>query len=146
MWALFNVSIFCFLCKMQSQIWSAVFKFVLVIVVIFYCLQVGQPQVCYPNPKQDTLDLKSSMCRKVSRAAKKFLSLRSLQRICLNQSVLSAPLPPPLKPFSFTGIKVHSSSKTTSKSSMTKILISISHNFGCLVSLISLLGHDFSSQ
>ena len=33
-------------------------------------IQIAQPQVCYPNPKQDTLDLKSSMCRKVSNAAK----------------------------------------------------------------------------
>ena len=28
-------------------------------------IKIAQPQVCYPNPKQDTLDLKSSMCRKV---------------------------------------------------------------------------------
>ena len=28
-------------------------------------IQIAQPQVCYPNPKQDTLDLKSSMCHKV---------------------------------------------------------------------------------
>ena len=27
-------------------------------------IQIAQPQVCYPNPKQDMLDLKSSMCRK----------------------------------------------------------------------------------
>ena len=25
-------------------------------------IQIAQPQVCYPNPKQDMLDLKSSMC------------------------------------------------------------------------------------
>ena len=36
-------------------------------------IQIAQPQVCYPNPKQDTLDLKSSMCRKVSHAAKNIL-------------------------------------------------------------------------
>ena len=36
-------------------------------------IQIAQPQVCYPNPKQDTLDLKSSMCRKVSQAAKNIL-------------------------------------------------------------------------
>ena len=57
-------------------------------------IQIAQPQVCYPNSKQDTLDLKSNMCRKVSQAAETFLSLTSLQRICLNQSVLSALLPP----------------------------------------------------
>ena len=31
-------------------------------------IQITQPQVCYPNPKQDTLELKSSMCQKVSNA------------------------------------------------------------------------------
>ena len=36
-------------------------------------IQIAQPQVCYPNPKQDTLDLKSSMCFKVSNAAKNIL-------------------------------------------------------------------------
>ena len=36
-------------------------------------IQIAQPQVCYPNPKLDTLDLKSSMCRKVSHAAKHIL-------------------------------------------------------------------------
>ena len=33
-------------------------------------IQIAQPQVCYPNSKQDTLHQKSSMCRKVSNAAK----------------------------------------------------------------------------
>ena len=33
-------------------------------------IQIAQPQVCYPNPKQDTLDLKFSMCRKISNAAR----------------------------------------------------------------------------
>ena len=44
-YVLFNVSIFCFLCKMQSQVWPAVFTFVSVIVanffivyLIFYCV------------------------------------------------------------------------------------------------------------
>ena len=32
-------------------------------------------QVCYPNPKQDTLDLKSSMCRKISNATKTILNV-----------------------------------------------------------------------
>ena len=36
-------------------------------------IQIAQPQVCYPNPKQDTLDLKSSMCHKVSQTAKNIL-------------------------------------------------------------------------
>ena len=38
-------------------------------------IQIAQPQVCYPNPKQDMLDLKSSMCRKVSNMAKTILGV-----------------------------------------------------------------------
>ena len=38
-------------------------------------IQIAQPQVCYPNPKRDTPDLKSSMCRKASNAAKTILSV-----------------------------------------------------------------------
>ena len=38
-------------------------------------IQIAEPQVCYPNPKQDTLDLKSSMCCKVSSAAKTILNV-----------------------------------------------------------------------
>ena len=33
-------------------------------------IQIAQPQVCYPTTKQDMLDLKSSMCQKISNAAK----------------------------------------------------------------------------
>ena len=36
-------------------------------------IQIAQPQVCYPNPKQDMLDSKSSMCRKISKVAKTIL-------------------------------------------------------------------------
>ena len=45
-------------------------KFVAAVVI-----QVAQPQVCYPNPRQDMLDLKSSMCRKISNAAKNILKV-----------------------------------------------------------------------
>ena len=38
-------------------------------------IQIAQPQACYPNAKQDTLDLKSSMCRKIFDAAKTILSV-----------------------------------------------------------------------
>ena len=59
--------------------------------------QIAQPQVCYLNPKQETLDLKSSMCRKVSQAAKTSLSSTSLERICLKSiGPLSALAPPDL--------------------------------------------------
>ena len=59
-------------------------------------IQIAQPQVCYPNPKQDTLDLKSSMCRKVSNAAKKILGV-DITGKDLFESVgsLSAPTLPP---------------------------------------------------
>ena len=59
-------------------------------------IQIAQPQVCYPNPKQDMLDLKSSMCRKVSNAAKTILSVNITGKD-LFESIgsLSAPAPPP---------------------------------------------------
>ena len=47
-------------------------------------IQIYQPQVCYPNPKQGTLDLKSSMCRKVSNAAKNILGVDITGKTCLN--------------------------------------------------------------
>ena len=38
-------------------------------------IQITQPQVCYPNPNQDLLDLKSSICQKISNAAKTISSV-----------------------------------------------------------------------
>ena len=35
-------------------------------------IQIAPPQVCYPNPKQDMLDLKSSMCQKFLMPPKRF--------------------------------------------------------------------------
>ena len=85
-------------------------------------IQIAQPQVCYPNPKQHTLDLKSSMCRKVSQAAKNILKFDVTAKD-LFESIgpLSAPAPSPLppKPFTFMSTKVHSSTRTTSKPSIT---------------------------
>ena len=77
-------------------------------------IQIAQPQVCYPNPKQDTLDLKSSMCRKVSNAAKNILGVDITEKD-LFESIgsLSAPAPP--KPFTFTSAKVNSTSKSSTK-------------------------------
>ena len=81
-------------------------------------IQIAQPQVCYPNPKQDTLDLKSSMCRKVSNAAKNILGFDITGKDLFESAgSLSAPAPP--KPFTFTSNKVNSSSKSTSKPSIT---------------------------
>ena len=81
-------------------------------------IQIAQPQVCYPNPKQDMLDLKSSMCRKISDAVKTILSVKILSVTGKNQfesiGSLSAPAPPP-KPFTFMSTKVNSTSKLISK-------------------------------
>ena len=57
-------------------------------------IQIAQPQVRYLYPKQDTLDLKSSMCRKVSNAAKNILKV-DITGKDLFESIgsLSAPAP-----------------------------------------------------
>ena len=62
-------------------------------------IQIAQPQVCYPNPKQDTLDLKSSICRKVLNAAKNILGF-DITGKDLFESIgsISAPAPPPPSP------------------------------------------------
>ena len=57
-------------------------------------IQIAQPQVCYRNPKQDMLDLKSSMCQKVSNVAKTILGV-SITGKELFESIGSAPLLPP---------------------------------------------------
>ena len=58
-------------------------------------IQIAQPQVCYLNPKQDMLNLKSSMCRKVSTVAKTILGVNITGKE-LFESIgsLSAPAPP----------------------------------------------------
>ena len=82
-------------------------------------IQIAQPQVCYPNPKQDMLDLKSSMCRKVSNVAKTVLGV-SITGKELFESIgsLSAPARP--KPFSFTSTKANSVSEPTPKPPILK--------------------------
>ena len=82
-------------------------------------IQIAQPQVCYPNPKQNMLDLKSSMCPKVSNVAKTILGVNVTGKE-LFESIgsLSAPAPP--RPFTFTSTKVNSGSKTISKPSTSK--------------------------
>ena len=62
-------------------------------------IQIAQPQVCYPTTKQDMLDLKSSMCRKISNAAKNLLSV-DITGKDLFESIgsLSVPAPPPPNP------------------------------------------------
>ena len=60
-------------------------------------IQIAQPQVCYPNPKQDTLDLKSSMCHKVSNEAKTILNVDIIEKD-LFESIGSLSAPAPLNP------------------------------------------------
>ena len=66
------------------------------------------------------LDLKSSMCRKISNAAKNILEVGITGKE-LFESIgsLSAPAPPP-KPFTFTNAKVNSASKHLIKPSTLK--------------------------
>ena len=97
-------------------------------------IQIAQPQVCYPNPKQDMLDSKSSMCRKISNAAKTILGVNITGKdLFESKGSLSIPAPaPPPKPFTFTSTKVNSTSKfiskpltlkTTSPSNSTKAVL-----------------------
>ena len=74
-------------------------------------IQIAQPQVSYPNPKQNTLDLKSGMCQKISSATKTIPSV-DITGKDLFESIgsLSAPAPP--KPFTLTSTKVSQVAKT----------------------------------
>ena len=82
-------------------------------------IQIAQPQVCYPNPKQDMLNLKSSMCRKVSNVAKTILGVNITGKE-LFESIGSLSTPDPPRPFTFTNTQVNSGSKITSKLSIPK--------------------------
>ena len=79
-------------------------------------IQIAQPQVCYPNPKQDTLDLKSSMCHKVFNAAKTILNVHITGKD-LFESIGSLSAPAPLATFKFTSTKVNPVPKPISKAS-----------------------------
>ena len=61
-------------------------------------IQIAQPQVCYPNPKLDMLNLKSSMCRKVSNVAKTILGVNITGKE-LFESIGSLSTPAPPRPF-----------------------------------------------
>ena len=83
-------------------------------------IQIAQPQV--PNPKQDMLDLKSSMCQNISNAAKTILSVditgKNLFESIGSLSAPATPLPLPLPiPFTFTSTKVNPVSKVITKPS-----------------------------
>ena len=81
--------------------------------------EIAQPQVCYPNPKQDMLNLKSSMCRKVSNVAKTTPDVNITGKE-LFESIGSVSAHVPPRSFTFTNTQVNSGSKTTSKSSIPK--------------------------
>ena len=83
-------------------------------------IQVAQPQVCYANPKQDTTDKKSSLCDRVSEAAKNHLGV-NITGISLFDAIgqLHPSAPPASKPkTSLT--KGESSFKFTSSTKITK--------------------------
>ena len=71
-------------------------------------IQIAQLQVCYPNPKQDTLDLKSNICRKVSNAAKTILNI-DITGKDLFESIGSLRAHAPPVPFKFTSTNVNPS-------------------------------------
>ena len=73
--------------------------------------QIAQQQVCYINPKQDTLDLKSSMCRKVSNTAKTIFN-GDITGKDLFESIGSLSAPAPLTPCTFMNTKENPISKT----------------------------------
>ena len=62
-------------------------------------IQIAQPQVCYPNPKRDMLDLKSSICRKISNGAKSTLNVDITGKDMFDSigslSASASPSPPP---------------------------------------------------
>ena len=60
-------------------------------------IQIALPQICYPNCKQDTLDLKSSMCRKILNAAKSILAVDITGKE-LFKSIGSFSIPAPAPP------------------------------------------------
>ena len=70
-------------------------------------IQIAQPQVCYPNSKQDMLNLKSSICRKVSNVAKTILGVNITGKE-LFESIGSLSTPAPPRPFTFTNTQVSS--------------------------------------
>ena len=72
-------------------------------------IQVAQPQDCYANPSQDAIDKKSSLCRRVSEAAKNHLGVNITG---INLFDATGQLHPPLNPRSLLPkVKPHSNSQ-----------------------------------
>ena len=83
-------------------------------------IQVAQPQVCYANPTQDAIDKKSSLCRRVSEAAKNHLGV-NITGINLFDAIgqLRPSAPPTSKPKTSLN-KGESSFKFTATTKLTK--------------------------
>ena len=82
-------------------------------------IQVAQPQVCYANPTQDAIGKKSSLCRRVSEAAKNHLGV-NITGINLFDAIgqLRPSAPPTSKPKTFLN-KGESSFKFTATTKLT---------------------------
>ena len=82
------------------QPWGDTFSFTadqLVKFVATVALQIAQPQVCYITAPKDAVDKKSSLCRRVSEAAKSQLGVRILGRTLFEAiGSLRAPVLPAL--------------------------------------------------
>ena len=93
-------------------------------------IQVAQSQVCYANPNQDAIDKKSSLCRRVSEAAKNHLGV-NITGISLFDAIsqLRPSVPPASKPKTSltkgeTSFKFTSSTKVIKPSVIPKSLSS----------------------
>ena len=91
-------------------------------------IQVAQPQVCYANPNQDSIDKKSTLCRRVSEAAKNHLGV-DITGISLFDAIgqLRPSAPPASKPKTSltkgeTSFKFTSSTKITKPSTILESL------------------------
>ena len=91
-------------------------------------IQVAQPQVCYINSPQDAIDKKSSMCRRVSEAAKIHLRV-DIAGSSLFDAIghLRPPAPSAPKPKTFL-TKSEAPFKFTSSTKVTNHLPSLKHS------------------
>ena len=79
-------------------------------------IQVAQPQVCYANPNQDAIDKKSSLCHRVSEAAKNHLGA-NITGISLFDAIGQ------LRPSAFPASKPKTKGETSFKfTSSTKVI------------------------
>ena len=83
-------------------------------------IQIAQPQVCYPNPEQNTPHLKSSMCHKVSNAAKTIINV-DITGEDLFESIGSLSAPAPLHRSSSQATKSTSNQNHAKSIHITKI-------------------------